>query len=124
MIQFELHTPSVDPGVVQWRLAASISVDDHGRHELFDPEHLIDLDAVHGTPRSPEDGVRFRDAPQEWARAALATFNAPDLVPANVIDTDPWPQAEFDALPLDFTEVRHGHVAPLPRVSDERFVVL
>ena len=91
-----------------WSLHRS-SVADDGRHEIVDPADLLDLGAVHGTPRAPE-GVRFDKNPEEWARAALATFNAPDLVPANVVDTDPWDTPSYEDLTPEFGLVEHGHV--------------
>ncbi len=108
MIQFELHTPSIEPGA-EWVVAARLRVADDGSYELFDPVGVLDLQAVHGTPRR-SDGVRFADDPEEWARAAVATFNAPDLVPANLIDTDPWEAPEFEDLSPDFGSPEH-HVA-------------
>lgn len=108
MIAFELHTPSTTTSA--WVVAVSVRVSDDNRHTIHDPARLLDLDAVHGSPRYT-DGVRFAVDPEEWARAAIATFNAPDLVPSNIQDSNPWPEPDYEDFTPEFGPVAHGYVA-------------
>ncbi len=98
MITFELRTTARDTsGAAHWVSVARVSVSDNGEHLIEDPNGLIDLHEGHYSPRV--DGpVYLTENPEEWARALTATFNAPDLVPAVIADTDPWAIPEVEDL--------------------------
>lgn len=98
MISFELRTTSHDSaGHARWVGVARVTVRDDGTHVIDDPDGLIDVALGHYSPRLGTT-VRFDEDPEEWARAAMATYNAPDLAPAVIADTRPWDVPEVDDL--------------------------
>jgi hypothetical protein len=98
MICFDLRTTIRDSvGVSRWTSVARVSVSDDGAALVEDPDGLIDVRLGQYSLRQGRT-VYFDQEPEEWARSLIATFNAPDLAPDVLADTNPWAVAETEDL--------------------------
>lgn len=98
MICFDLRTTTRDSdGVSRWISIARVSVADDGDAVIEDSEGLIDVRLAQHSARLGRT-IHFDENPEEWARALVATFNAPDLAPDVIADSDPWEVPETEDL--------------------------
>jgi hypothetical protein len=122
MIELELLTTQrhARPKSNVWVSVASLSANGSS-YTVRDPMGLVDLTLKAPSPRHPKP-IAFEEDQEEWIRTLPLVYNAPDLMPTVLQDTNPWepvhePRSEAPTIPDRATHAERPVEALDPRLA-------